>query len=55
MGTVKAPLMLPQSTIVAVIFFVFDVVNGAVDIVVVMFLIIVSDHIFISCGQSKFI
>ena len=50
MGTVKAPLMLPQSTIV-VIFVVFDVVNVVFDIVVVVFLIIVSDHIFISCGQ----
>ena len=55
MGRVKAPLMLLQSTIVAGIFVVFDVVNVVVDIVVVMFLIIVSDHIFISCGQSKFI
>ena len=51
MGTVKAPLMLPQSTIVVVIFVVFDVVNVVFDIVVVVFLIIVSDHIFISCGQ----
>ena len=51
MGTVKAPLMLPQSTIVAVIFVVFDVDNVVVDIVVVMFLIIVADHIVLSCGQ----
>ena len=34
--------MLPQSTIVVVIFVVFDVVNVVFDIVVIVFLIIVS-------------
>ena len=40
--------MLLEATIVVVIIAVFDV---AVDYVIVVFLIVVADHIVLSCGQ----
>ena len=52
MSTIKVHLIILGATLVVFIIAVFDAFLGVVvDYVIVVFLIVVADHIVLSCGQ----
>ena len=52
MWSIKVHLILLEDTIVVAIIVVFDViVDVGVDTVLVVFLIVVADHIVLNCGH----